>query len=274
MTETGRPARGAQLAYSELKTLMADEPHRRAKARKIVGVLQHFLGVADFADLTVLDLGCSAGIIASELAAQGARTVGIDIDAPGLAKAQRDHGGAVQFLAADGERLPLADGSVDVVVFNHIYEHVVSPEPVVAEIRRVLAPHGCAYLGLGNRLGVVEPHYRLPLLSYLPPRLADRYVRASGRAGQYHERFRTRAGLRRLFGDLICWDYSLAVVREPGRFAATDVVRGRLGAVVGATPPALLRAALPVFPTYIWVAGRDERGPRGEPLSVPVPRVT
>ena len=66
------------------------------------------------------------------------------------------------------------------MVLNHIYEHVVDPDAVLREIRRVLAPDGVVYLGLANRLGVVEPHYRLPFLSWLPHGpLADRYVRAS-----------------------------------------------------------------------------------------------
>jgi ubiquinone/menaquinone biosynthesis C-methylase UbiE len=266
--------RTAQLAYSEQKPLMSDEAHRRQKARKIVGVLLQHLGREDLGGLTVLDLGCSAGIIASELAARGGRTVGVDIDAPGLARAQREHGETVRFLAADGEQLPFPDGSVDVVVFNHIYEHVVAAEPVVEEIQRVLAPTGVVYLGLGNRLGVIEPHYRLPFLSYLPAGPADRYVRAFHRAERYHERFRTRRGLRRLFAGLTCWDYSLAIVREPSRFAAADVVHGPLGSAVSALPTPVLSALLPVFPTYVWVGGKSAAGPRGAVLGTPVRRVT
>ena len=76
----------------------------------------------------------------------------------------------------------MADGSVDVCVFNHIYEHVVDPDAVMAELHRVLADERVLYLGLGNRLGVMEPHYRLPFLSYLPRPMADRYMRVTGRA--------------------------------------------------------------------------------------------
>jgi hypothetical protein len=62
----------------------------------------------------------------------------------------------------------------------------------------VLADDGALYLGLGNKYGIMEPHYKLPLLSYLPAGMADRYIKASGRAGQYYERFRGRSGLRRM----------------------------------------------------------------------------
>lgn len=254
--------RQPQLAYSETMSTMLDEAQRRQKAHKIIAVLRHFLGRADLAELRILDLGCSAGFIADELAAAGAEVIGLDIDVPGLQRAQLRFGGRVRFVCTDGSRLPCADESVDVVNFNHIYEHVVDPRAVVAEIYRVLRPGGVAYLGLGNRLGVVEPHYRLPFLSWLPPAAADRYVRASGRADHYHERFYVRAGLRKLFSAFAVWDYSLPVLVQPDTFSAGDVVPGWSSRL----PVAALRAATPLLPAYVWVAARGERGPAGAPL--------
>ena len=262
--------RAAQLAYSEQMAVMLDEESRTRKARKISAVLLHFLGRTDFQGLTVADVGCSAGYIADSIAQQGGRTIGIDIDVPGLAGAQARFGSQVSFLCADGEQLPLPDGSVDVVVFNHIYEHVVDPEAVLADVRRVLAPHGVVYLGLGNRLGIMEPHYRLPFLSYLPPALADRYVRAFHRADSYYERFRTRAGLRRLVsGFASVWDYSLPVLVEPERFHAEDLVPASLRGL----PPSVWRAGLPLLPTYLWVGSLSTAGPAGAALAVSPSRV-
>ena len=261
-------ARGRQLAYSQQQALMLDEVSRRAKAGKIARVIEHFLGT-DLAGLHILDIGSSAGIIAAELQARGARVIGSDIDVPALTSAQARFGDRVAFLCADGERLPLADSSVDVVVLNHIYEHVVSPAAVVAEIRRVLRPTGLVYLGLGNRLGVVEPHYGLPFLSWLPRPLAHRYVRASGRASHYHERFLTRAALARLFGAFDLWDYTLCILAEPPRFGAEDAVKG----AVRRLPHFLLRAAMPLIPTYVWVGAPTPRQPLGPPTAIPPARV-
>ena len=103
-------------------------------------------------------------------------------------------------------RSPCAQ-SVDIVIFNHIYEHVVDADAVMADIRRVLRPDGVVYLGLGNRLGIMEPHYKLPFLSWLPKRIAHRYVRSTGRASNYYETFRTRRGLRKMCAGLRIWDY-------------------------------------------------------------------
>ena len=203
---------------------MLDEDHRRAKARKLISILLHFLGRSDLAGLRVADIGCSAGFIAEELSAAGGRTIGFDIDQPGLAKASQRFGARVLFVRGDGERIPVADGALDVIVFNHIYEHVVDPDGVVSELHRVLADDGAIYLGLANRLGVIEPHHRLPFLSYLPPSLADRYVQVAGRGDHYYERLRTRPSLRRLMRGFSVWDYTVSVIREPQLFASDEMV--------------------------------------------------
>ena len=263
--------RSAQLAYSEIQSAMLDEAGRRQKAGKILAVLRHFLGRADLGGLDVLDLGTSTGFIASELARAGGRVTGVDIDEPGLARARERFGHEVEFLPASGDLLPLPDCSVDVVVFNHIYEHVVDADAVMDEIRRVLRPHGIVYLGLGNRLGVVEPHYKLPFLSYLPPALANAYVRAAKRADAYHERFRTRPGLRRMVHDLYVWDYTLPVIADPDRFCARDIVPDALSRV----PAGVLDLVKGLLPTYIWIGSPSAQGPRGPQLSVhPVPVAT
>jgi SAM-dependent methyltransferase len=254
--------RKPQLAYSELMDKMLDEDARRLKARKLISVLTHFLGRTDLTGMRALDVGCSAGFIADELAAAGARTIGADIDVPGVRKASARFGKHATFMCADGSRLPLADGSVDVCVFNHIYEHVVNPDLVMAELHRVLADDGVLYLGLGNRFGVIEPHYRLPFLSYLPRPVADRYMRATGKGDHYYERFKARPGLRRMAGAFAVWDYTLPVILDPGQFHSHDVVpRG-----LRLAPDAVVRAALPVVPTYVWVATKSASRPQGAPV--------
>lgn len=259
-----------QLAYSELQAEMLDEQGRRRKAAKILSVLRHFLGRADFAGLQVLDIGCSAGFISDEFRLAGASVIGLDIDEPGLARARQRFGEHVQFVCAPGDDMPLPDSSVDIVVFNHIYEHVPDVGAVMAEIQRVLKPDGVVYLGLGNRLGIMEPHYRLPFLSWLPRRLADAYVRLAGRADSYYEAFLTRPGLRRMCLGLHVWDYTYAVLCQPERFAAEDLVPRRLRSA----PPGFWHAISAVLPTYIWIGSPAGREPAGAALSVGPARIT
>ncbi len=118
-----------------------------------------------------------------------------------------------------------------IVYENHVYEHTVDPDALMAEIRRVLAPQGVVYLGLGNRLGIMEPHYRLPFLSWLPRWPADRYMRVAGKGDHYYERFRTRRALRRMCAGLPVWEYTFSVLAQPDLFGATDLVRGAISRV-------------------------------------------
>ena len=263
--------REAQLAYSEQMAAMLDEAGRRRKAAKILAVLRHVRGLDDLSGMTAADVGCSAGFIADELAGAGAaRTYGVDIDVPGLRAARTRFGDHVQFVCSAGQALPFPDASLDVVVFNHIYEHVVDPDAVIADIKRVLKPDGVLYLGLGNRLGVIEPHYKLPFLSYLPPAAADRYVRAFGRADSYYERFRTRRGLQHLLAGWHVVDYTLPVLGDPAAFSGEDMVP----ALVSRLPERALAATLPLVPTYVWVASPSPLRPAGPALRVaprPVP---
>ncbi|MBC7640529.1 MAG: class I SAM-dependent methyltransferase [Rhodoferax sp.] len=250
---------------------MLDEAGRRRKAAKILAVLRHVRGLDDLSGLTAADVGCSAGFIADELAGAGAaRTYGVDIDVPGLRAARTRFGDHVQFVCSAGQALPFPDASLDVVVFNHIYEHVVDPDAVIADVKRVLKPDGVLYLGLGNRLGVIEPHYKLPFLSYLPPAAADRYVRAFGRADSYYERFRTRRGLQQLLAGWHVVDYTLPVLGDPAAFSGEDMVP----AMVSRLPERALAATLPLVPTYVWVASPSPLRPAGPALRVaprPVP---
>ncbi|HEX8497597.1 MAG TPA: methyltransferase domain-containing protein [Actinomycetales bacterium] len=261
--------REAQLAYSEQMAAMRDEAGRRRKAAKILAVLRHVRGVDDLSGLTVADVGCSQGFIADEMAGAGAsRTYGVDIDVPGLRVAQSRFGERVQFVCSAGEALPFPDASVDVAIFNHIYEHVVDPDAVIADVKRVLKPDGVLYLGLGNRLGIMEPHYKLPFLSWLPQGPADRYVRAFGRADSYYEQYRTRWGLATMLAGWHVLDYTLPVLGDPSAFAGDDMVPG----LVSRLPEKALAATIPLVPTYIWVASPSALTPAGPALRI-APRV-
>jgi 2-polyprenyl-3-methyl-5-hydroxy-6-metoxy-1,4-benzoquinol methylase len=259
------PTRDRQLAYSELQAEMLNEDSRRQKADKIISVLKHFLGRDDFTGLKALDIGCSTGFISDQLHKAGAKVTGLDIDEPGLAGARERFGDEIEFICAGGESIPAPAHSFDIVIFNHIYEHVVDPDAVMADIRRVLSPDGVVYLGLGNRLGILEPHYKLPFLSWLPKPAADRYVRATGKASTYYETFRTRPNLRRMCADLNVWDYTYTVLTQSRKFAADDMVPGRLSSA----PPWFWKSLAPIIPTFIWVGTPSSRRPAGPATTVP-----
>lgn len=229
----------------------------------MASVLRHFLGVESLEGVDLLDVGCSAGIVGSVLAAAGASVRGVDIDLPALSSGLTRPGPAL--AAASCLDLPFPDESLDVVVANHVYEHTTEPARMMSEIRRVLRPEGVVFLGLGNRFAIMEPHYRLPFLSWLPRFVAHRYLRVARHIDRYHERFLTPSGLRKLLAGWNVWDYTIAVIASPAAFAAECDVPPLATSV----PPVLLRSLRPLIPTYLWVAAKSaSRNPRGPVLAV------
>ena len=168
---------------------VASEAYRRErpeKARVIHRLCRRELEEAR----RIADLGSGTGIIKKELETiTGKPILGIEMDSSFVEEPERT-------AAGDVTRLPLADGSLDFAVLNHLYEHVEDQAALFRELHRVLAPGGAAYVSAGNRLMVMEPHYRLPFLSWLPRPLADRYLRWTGRGEAYDGiRYRTRGEL-------------------------------------------------------------------------------
>ncbi|NNE44023.1 MAG: class I SAM-dependent methyltransferase, partial [Gemmatimonadetes bacterium] len=93
----------------------------------------------------VLEIGCGRGDGAAHIAREyGARVHAVDLDPDQIALARRLHGGCERlvFSVADASDLDLPDGSVDLIVCQHVFHHLPDWRGAVAEIRRVLRPGG------------------------------------------------------------------------------------------------------------------------------------
>ena len=143
----------------------------RRRAERISRVLGDFAGLR-IEECLLLDVGASHGLITIGLAGRVKFAVGVDVDRQGIAAASKEPDGRdrAAFAVASGMDLPFVDGSVDVVACNHVYEHVPDAPRMMREIARVLRPGGACYFAGGHRLQLIEPHYRMPFLSWLPRR--------------------------------------------------------------------------------------------------------
>jgi 2-polyprenyl-6-hydroxyphenyl methylase/3-demethylubiquinone-9 3-methyltransferase len=91
----------------------------------------------------VLDLGCGGGFLSNYLAERGHRVTGIDTTAENLTVARSfDRTGLVSYVIGDACALPFDRGSFDAVCAMDLLEHVETPERLIAEAGRVLAPSG------------------------------------------------------------------------------------------------------------------------------------
>src|SRR5262245_45509962 len=144
---------------------------RRLKASKVAVLL----GLSNTrTPLRILEVGSGSGAIAHYFAnlPAGHRVDAVDV------YDSRVVSDGYAFQIVKGTELPFGEAEFDVVISNHVVEHVGKRHDQashLAEIRRVLKPTGVGYLAVPNRWRLIEPHYRVPFLSVLPERYRSPY---------------------------------------------------------------------------------------------------
>ena len=90
----------------------------------------------------VMDLGCGRGDSVDHFRAldPAVRWVGVDVErSPEVDERERED---AEFVTFGGVELPFEDASFDLVYCKQVLEHVRHPDPLVAEVARVVAPGG------------------------------------------------------------------------------------------------------------------------------------
>ena len=238
------PAERARLPH-----VVMDRDSRVFKARKIVALV----GEARFRDARrVLEIGCGSGVISSTLARFG--SPGLAVDAVDVVDSRVDTAGYT-FQRVEGTTLPFADGVFDLVISNHVIEHVGAIDDQLrhlAEIRRVLAPGGMVYLAVPNKWRLVEPHFRLPLLSWFSPAVSDRYVRAAGRGTHYDCLPLALRPALDLFGraGFTARNATVPALRET---LAIEWPDHAIASASRRIPDGLLATLMPIMPTFVFL---------------------
>ncbi len=108
------------------------------------------------ASLRVLDAGCGDGInlvglrrILTALERPW-HLAALDLNPVRIARARAVDRASNQIAAGSVTALPFASGHFDVVLCNHVIEHVPDAEAAIREIVRVLRPGGLAIVGVPN----------------------------------------------------------------------------------------------------------------------------
>ncbi len=223
---------------------------RRQKAEKALSIIGD--RYPNTHDLDMLDIGCAAGFGTKIYAEWFRSVVGVDIDEPAVTYAARNNAlPNLQYIVMDSQKIAFADESFDIIICTHVYEHVPDASRLMSEIYRLLKRGGACYFTAGNRLSLMEPHYRLPFLSVLPKCLAHHYLRILKRGDFYYETHFTYWGLKKLVAKFQVIDYTTEVVRHPVRFHATEVIMP--DSLKQRVSLAALRLAYWACPTYLWL---------------------
>jgi ubiquinone/menaquinone biosynthesis C-methylase UbiE len=135
--------------YSEIQERVEFKSMRRTVVKHVLDAIKKS---RDAKALDVLDLGCGTGHlikdIHDEIGKAGIRATmhGIDIGAASIRECKEHIAKVgladVDIKEGDGARMPLLDGSMDVVITSLSLHHWSKPESVLSDIHRVLKPGG------------------------------------------------------------------------------------------------------------------------------------
>jgi SAM-dependent methyltransferase len=264
LARSGAPWNGISLSPIDQRKPMHNStrrPHailerdsRVNKATKIISIV----GEARFqACRRILEIGCGSGVIASTLSEVSASAEVFAVD---VADNRIDSSG-FEFHKVEGTELPFPAGHFDLVISNHVIEHVGTEGDQLDhlnEIKRVLSPSGLAYLAVPNKWRIMEPHYKLPLLSWLPQRMADILVRGMGRGTFYDCRPLSAAMAKKLFvgSGLAFHDATMKALRTTFEIEKRGALSTKL---IGRIPDWVLRPSFAIVPTFVYLLGKTGR---------------
>ena len=129
----------------------------------------------------VLDLGCGAGGSVDVFRARDPDVQWVGIDVPDSPEARTRTRRDARFESFDGVSMPFEDAAFELVYCKQVLEHVRDPEPLLAEVRRVLGPGGW-FAGSTSQL---EPYHSLSLWNYTPVGMLRLLERAGLRAVEF-----------------------------------------------------------------------------------------
>lgn len=216
--------------YSDHYPSILHANRRQEVAKQIYSIVATLFG-KEVRGKHVLDIGTSAGFIASHFAKQGNHVVGIDVDRHAIAfakkKFQKPH---LSFRVMDATNMTFPSQSFDVVICNHVCVFIKDAEALFDEIYRVLTPGGMCYFASWSKINIWENHYRLPFLPMLPRGVSSLLVRLL-RNQSYDLYYRSY------------WELLDLTKRFRVHTMTGAIVKKKIG----------FRLPEPLLPTFIWI---------------------
>lgn len=235
---------------------LLEKTGRLRVAKQLLAILKDWFGAKNMQNMTLLDIGCSNGVITDFLANSVKKATGIDVDAQAVFDAKQGHSKKnLEFIVASATKLPFAQNTHDIVICNQVYSYVDDPKKLMAEIYKVLKKDGvCIFTG-DNLLRVVEPLYNIPLLRLLPKWAAILLLKTLGHKKIYIGSYKTYWGIKNLCRRFIVYDYTLKIIKNPRNFNYKNLEKNAM--VANLLPNWLLKLLEPFFPSFVFLLVKE-----------------
>ena len=132
---------------SEFGTRQYFDEVERVRYQEYAPWMPELMGFKSFAGARLLEVGCGMGTDLLQFARGGAHCTGIDLTPRSIAITRQRfalYEQRVDLLIGDGERLPFANDTLDVVYSNGVLHHTPDTAGAISELHRVLKPGGTA----------------------------------------------------------------------------------------------------------------------------------
>ena len=227
------------MVKSPVSHAQLDSSTRKKKAEKIISILSKHISLAP---LRVLDIGTGSGYIAHELSKVSAHVYSADIyDERKIKK-------GYTFTKVTGAQLPYKDSTFDLIITNHVIEHIPDQKKHLSEIFRVLKPGGIVYLSTPNKYWITDPHHKLPFISWMPRALAQTYL-SLFKKNEWDIYPLSYLHLKSLTRKFTFTNLTPLIAKNPRRYHID--VYPFLQPVLAITPYFILRTLTLIYPTFI-----------------------
>jgi ubiquinone/menaquinone biosynthesis C-methylase UbiE len=228
---------------------------RHQKALKIISCVEYILN-QKLHNKKILEIGAGSGIISYNLIQGGNDVISIDIS-DNLFRNTILPDKKVQFLLANGILMPFKDEMFDIVICNQVIEHIPRNNQLnlVKEIFRVLCKDGLVYMATPNKFWPIEPHTKLPLISYFPQKISDIYLNYAKGTKFFNvyllDYYHFRKILSAEFNQIL--DLTPIVIKNPDAFFISDEIPKKIQKILMKLPLSQLRIFSPCYPSWIMI---------------------
>jgi SAM-dependent methyltransferase len=231
-----------------------NDTSRYQKAQKIISCMEYILK-QKLHNTKILEIGAGSGIISYYIIQAGNAVISIDISAD-LFRHTVFPEKKIKFLLANGILLPFKDGTFDIVICNMVIEHIPSRNHlnVVNEIYRVLTKDGLVYFATANKFWPIEPHTKLPLISYFPQKISDIYMNYA-KGTNFNIYLPNYYSLKKLLSakfNLIL-DLTPIVIKNPDVFFIREEIPKKIQKILRLLPLTFLQKISFLYPSWILI---------------------